>query len=165
MKVLVLMPTRGMVAAELVSALINNTDDHELVIRMENRLPVDVARNRLAAHAIAAADDPALFPAGSEPYVFWIDSDAFFVHGTLTLMRHTLERNPSIDVLAALFGPRACERGATAFRDRDDRRSYLIPGVNFTRGDRIDIMRLAEELPVEMRSYGAGVDRAVQDRP
>jgi hypothetical protein len=95
-KLLVLMPTRGMVAAELVSALINNSEGYELVVRMQNRQPVDV-------------------------------------------MLHTLEQHPSIDVLAALFGPRASERGATAFRDRDDRTSYLIPEVNFTRGDLVDV--------------------------
>jgi hypothetical protein len=138
-KLLVLMPTRGMVAAELVSALINNTEGHQLVLRMENRRPVELARNRLAAEAIAAADDPALFPAGSDPYVFWIDSDAFFLNGTLTLMLRTLAEHPAIDVLAALFGPRAPERGATAFRDRNDRTSYLIPEVNFTRGDLVDV--------------------------
>lgn len=139
MRVIVLVPTRGVVAAELVGALVNNSEGHEIVLRMEHRLPVDVARNRLAAKAIAAANDPALFPAGSDPYVFWIDSDAFFVSGTLTLMLHTLDQNPSIDVLAALFGPRAANRGATAFRRASDPKSYLVPEVNFTRGDLVDV--------------------------
>jgi len=109
------------------------------VLRMVNRRPVDAARNQLAALALAAADDPALFAAGSDPYVFWIDSDAFFLKGTFSLMIDTLERTPSIDLLAALFGPRAPDRGAAAFRDRNDRHSYLLPERDFTRGELIDV--------------------------
>lgn len=139
MKVIVLIPTRGVVTTELLSALVNNSEDHQIVLRTVNRLPVDTARNQLAELAIAAADDTALFPAGSDPYVFWIDSDAFFLKGTLTLMIHTLEANPLIDVLAALFGPRAADRGAAAFRSAGDRESYLRPDVNFTRGDLVDV--------------------------
>jgi hypothetical protein len=139
MKVIVLIPTRGVVASELLGALVNNCEDHQLILRTVNRLPVDAARNRLAELAIAAADDVSLFPAGSDPYVFWIDSDAFFLKGTLSLMIHTLETNPLIDVLAALFGPRAADRGAAAFRTAGDRESHLHPDVNFTRGDLIDV--------------------------
>jgi hypothetical protein len=137
--VIVLVPTRGTICAELSRALINNTPGFELVLRTRDRLPVDVARNALAADAIAAANDGARFPAGSDPYVFWIDSDAFFLHGTMTLMVRTLEQHPDIDVLAGLFGPRASERGATAFRSAGDRSSYLVPEVNFTRGDLVDV--------------------------
>jgi hypothetical protein len=121
-----LIPTRGVVAGELVIALVNNTEGHRVVVRTVNRESVDVARNRLATEALAAAGDPALFPAGSDPYVLWIDSDAFFLHGTLTLMIHALETNPALDVLAGLFGPRAANRGATAFRDIDDENSYSL---------------------------------------
>lgn len=138
-QLIALVPTRGSVAAELVIALVNNAEGHRILVRTVNRESVDVARNRLAAQALAAADDPALFPAGSDPYVFWIDSDAFFLHGTLTLMLHALEANPSIDVLAGLFGPRAANRGATAFRDVSDKNSYLAEDVNFTRGDIVDV--------------------------
>ncbi len=139
MKIIVLIPTRGTIVAELVGALLNNTDGHELVLRMVHRLPVDAARNHLAKIAIATADDISLFPSESDPYVLWIDSDAFFIKGTLPLMLHTMEANPSIDLLAALFGPRAADRGATAFRDRSDKESYLRPGINFQRGDLIDV--------------------------
>jgi GT2 family glycosyltransferase len=134
-----LVPTRGVVAAELVVALLNNGGGHRIVVRTVNRETVAVARNRLAAQALAAADDPALFPPGSDPYVFWIDSDAFFLHGTLTLMMHAFETNPSIDVLAGLFGPRAANQGATAFRDSSDEKSFLAEDVNFTRGDVVDV--------------------------
>jgi hypothetical protein len=139
MKVIVLIPTRGVVASELLGALVNNCEDHQLVLRTVNRRPVDAARNQLAELAIVAADDASLFPAGSDPYVFWIDSDAFFLKGTLTLMLHTLETNPLIDVLAALFGPRAADRGAAAFRSAGDPESYLRPDVNCTRGDLVDV--------------------------
>jgi hypothetical protein len=137
--VIVLVPTRGTICAELSRALINNTPGFELILRTRDRLAVDVARNALAADAIAAADDAELFPAGSDPYVFWIDSDAFFLKGTMTLMVRTIERHPDIDVLAGLFGPRASERGATAFRTAGDRSSFLMPEVNFTRGDLVDV--------------------------
>jgi hypothetical protein len=137
--VIVLVPTRGTICAELGRALINNTPGFELVLRTRDRLPVDVARNALAADAIAAADDPAHFPAGADPYVFWIDSDAFFLSGTMALMVTTLEQHPDIDVLAGLFGPRASERGATAFRTAGDRKSFLMPEVNFTRGELVDV--------------------------
>jgi len=138
-RAIVAMPTRGAVAAELLQALINNAEGHRLVLRMVNRETVDVARNRLAAEVITAADDPELFTPGTDPYVFWIDSDAFFVRGTLTLMIRTLERHPSIDVLAALFGPRVARSGAAAFRSLSDRASMLIPGVNCERGDIVDV--------------------------
>jgi hypothetical protein len=137
--IIVLIPTRGSVTAELVAALVNNAGDHRIVLRMVNRRPVDVARNELAALAIAVADDPAFFAPGTDPYVFWIDSDAFFLKGTFALMIHALEREPSIDLLAALFGPRAPECGAAAFRDRDDRQSFLMPDVNVTRGELVDV--------------------------
>jgi hypothetical protein len=127
------------VAAELLAALSGNTAGYEIVLRMVHRQPVDVARNRLAALAIAAADDAALFPVDADPYVFWIDSDAFFLDGTFKLMIHTLEANPAVDVLAALFGPRASNRGATAFRRVSDPKSYLIPEVNVTRGEVVDV--------------------------
>jgi hypothetical protein len=139
LKVIVLIPTRGVVASELLGALVNNCEDHQLVLRTVNRRPVDAARNQLAESAIVAADDASHFPAGSDPYVFWMDSDAFFLKGTLTLMIHTLETNPLIDVLAALFGPRAAERGATAFRSAGDPESYLQPEVNVTRGELVDV--------------------------
>jgi hypothetical protein len=133
------MPTRGVVAAELLQALVNNAEGHRLILRMVNREAVDVARNRLAAQVIAAADDPELFAPGTDPYVFWIDSDAFFVRGTLTLMMRTLEEHPLIDVLAALFGPRTASHRAAAFRSLSDRESVLIPGVNCTRGEVVDV--------------------------
>jgi hypothetical protein len=38
-----------------------------------------------------------------------------------------------------VFGPRAAERGATAFRSALDPRSYLVPDVNFTRGEVVDV--------------------------
>ncbi len=136
---IVLIPTRGTVVAELLRSLVNNSEGHRLVLFTADRLPVDVARNRLAAQAIAAAGDASLFPAGSDPYVFWIDSDAFFLNGTFSLMIHALEANPSVDLLAALFGPRAAECGATAFRSRLDAHSYLVPDVNFTRGELVDV--------------------------
>jgi hypothetical protein len=138
-RVIVAMPTRGVVAAELLQALVNNSEGHRLILRMVNRETVDVARNRLAAEVIAAADDPELFAPGTDPYVFWIDSDAFFLRGTLTLMMRTLEAQPSIDVLAALFGPRVARRGAAAFRKLSDRDSGLFPGVNCERGDVVDV--------------------------
>jgi GT2 family glycosyltransferase len=138
-QLIALIPTRGAVAAELVIALVNNAEAHRIVVRTVNRESVGVARNRLAAQALASAADSALFPAGSDPYVFWIDSDAFFLHGTLTLMIHALESSPSIDVLAGLFGPRAANQGATAFRDINDKNSYLVEDVNFTRGDIVDV--------------------------
>jgi hypothetical protein len=134
-----LVPTRGVVAAELVQALINNAEGHRIILRMVNRETVDVARNRLAAEAVAAADDPELFGPGTDPYVFWIDSDAFFVRGTLTLLMHTLEQHPSIDVLAALFGPRGSKRGAAAFRKLSDPESLLFPGTNCERGEVVDV--------------------------
>lgn len=136
---LVLVPTRGTVATELLAALVSNGEGHRIVLRTVNREAVDVARNRLAELAIAAADDETLFPAGSDPLVFWIDSDAFFLAGTFTLMLHTLAQNPAIDVLAALFGPRAANRGAAAFRTATDRSSMLDPEKNFTRGDLVDV--------------------------
>ena len=139
MKFIALIPTRGVVAAELLNALVNNNEGHEIVLRTVNRQTVDVARNRLAATAIATADDPEIFPAGVDPYVFWIDSDAFFLKGTFSAMARTLEENPSIDVLAALFGPRAPNSGATAFRTRGDKNSYLVPEINFQRGELVDV--------------------------
>jgi hypothetical protein len=138
-RALVAMPTRGVVAAELLQALVNNAEGHRLILRMVSRETVDVARNRLAAEVIAAADDPELFAPGTDPYVFWIDSDAFFVRGTLTRMMRTLEEHPSIDVLAALFGPRVAKHGAAAFRKLSDRESVLVPGVNCERGDVVDV--------------------------
>jgi hypothetical protein len=138
-RVIVAMPTRGVVSAELLQALVNNADGHRLILRMVNREAVDIARNRLAAQAIAAADDPELFAPGTDPYVFWIDSDAFFVRGTLTLMMRTLEEHPFLDVLAALFGPRVANSGAAAFRSLSDRQSMLIPGVNCKRGEVVDV--------------------------
>jgi hypothetical protein len=138
-KVIVLIPTRGIVSAALTEALVSNTEGHHLILRMVNRVPVDVARNRLAAMALAAADDASLFPPEANPYVFWIDSDAFFLNGTFSLMLQTLETNPPIDLLAALFGPRSANRGATAFRKAGDRRSFLHPDSNFERGDLVDV--------------------------
>jgi hypothetical protein len=137
-----LVPTRGVVAAELVIALVNNAEGHRIVVRTVNRENVEIARTRLAAQAIAAAGDPSLFPAGSDPYVFWIDGDAFFLPGTFTLMIHAFEANPSIDVLAALFGPRAANAGATALRDSNDTNSHLVEDVNFTRGDIVDVAQV-----------------------
>jgi hypothetical protein len=138
-RVIVAMPTRGVVYAELLQAFVNNAEGHRLIVRMVNRETVDVARNRLAAEAIAAANDPELFAPGTDPYVFWIDSDAFVVRGTLTLMMRTLEQHPSIDVLAALFGPRAARRGAAAFLNLADQSSVLVPGVNCERGEVVDV--------------------------
>jgi len=110
----VLIPTRGVVAAELAIALVNNAEGHRVVVRTVNRESVDVAYNQLAAQALTVAGDTVLFPADCDPFVFWIDSDAFFLHGTLRLMLHALETNPTIDLLAGLFGPRAANQGATA---------------------------------------------------
>ena len=62
---------------ELLQALVNNAEGHRLIVRMVNRETVDVARNRLAAEAIATANDPELLAPGTDPYVFWIDSDPF----------------------------------------------------------------------------------------
>ncbi len=136
---IVLVPTRGTVAVELLRALVNNSEGHRIVLRTVDREAVDVARNRLAELAIAAADDPTLFPPGSDPLAFWIDSDAFFFSGTFSLMLHTLAQNPAIDLLAGLFGPRAANRGATAFRSSGDRSSMLDPEKNFARGDLVDV--------------------------
>ncbi len=51
--VIVLVPTRGTICAELGRALINNTPGFDLVLRTRDRLAVDVARNALAGDAIA----------------------------------------------------------------------------------------------------------------
>jgi hypothetical protein len=157
----VLVPTRGVVAAELLAAFIGNTGGYEIVLRMEHRQPVDVARNRLAARAVVAADDRALFAEGSDPYVLWIDSDAFFLAGTFALMIDTLEKNPSVDVLAALFGPRASNRGATAFRRADDKNSYLVPDGNFTRGDLVDV----EQVGLHFTLHRVSLLRALGNEP
>ena len=86
------MPSRGTVAAETMLALLEHNEGYEIVFRMATRLPVDVARNRLAAKALEAAADRTLFEVGSDPYVFWIDTDAFFLKGTFTMMMRALEQ-------------------------------------------------------------------------
>ena len=158
-RVIVLIPTRGSIASELARALINNTEEYELELFTVDRQPVDVARNQLAAMAIDAADDIARFSRDDDPYVFWIDSDAFFIKGTLSLMMAALDRNPAISLLAGLFGPRAANAGATAFRDRHDRKSFLMPDVNVQRGDIVEVDVVGMHMVVHrvslLRSVGA----------
>ena len=124
-----LMPTRGSVAGETVGALVRNAEQHDLVLRMAHRQPVDVARNRLAQEALRAADDRALFAPDVDPFVFWIDSDAFFLKGTFSLMMRELEAHPELDVLAAYFGPRAPFAGSTAFVKANDMASSVVAGT------------------------------------
>lgn len=133
-KFIVLMPTRGTVTAETVAALLMNGEGHSLVVRMVHRKPVDVARNQLARDALTAADDPAVFERGADPLVFWIDSDAFFLKGTFSLMIREFETHPEIDVLVGYFGPRAPFLGSTAFLKADDIASSVVAGTNCVLG-------------------------------
>jgi hypothetical protein len=160
-RAIVAMPTRGVVSAELLQALVNNAEGHRLILRMVNRETVDVARNRLAADVIAAADDPELFAPGTDPYVFWIDSDAFFLRGTLTLMMRTLEQHPWIDMLAALFGPRRAKRGAAAYLKLSDQFSLLVPGENFKRGEVVEV----EQVGLHFTLHRVSLLRALGPNP
>jgi hypothetical protein len=137
-RVVVLMPTRGSVTAETLVALVNNTEGYELVLRTENRQPVDVARNRLAATALAVAADRALFDEGDDPFVFWIDSDAFFLPGTLTMLIRELQQGP-YDLLAPLSGARVAGSSVQALRDVYDRSSSPAPGVDCERGEIVPV--------------------------
>jgi hypothetical protein len=105
---------------------------------IEERQPVDVARNHLARRALEAARDPVQFAPGEDPFVFWIDSDAFFLAGTLTTMIHQLIKNPWIDVLAPLSGPRIANHVAAGQMREGDVLSFPHPGANCTAGDIVE---------------------------
>lgn len=136
---IVLMPTRGTVTAETLTAFVNNAEGHDIVLRTVNRQPVDRARNRLAELALEAAGDPSLFDAGADPFVFWIDSDAFFLDGTLTMMLRRLEADPSIDLLAPLCGARCDGSSPGALLRIDDPSSVFEPGVDVERGSLVAV--------------------------
>lgn len=132
------MPTRGSVCAETVRALVNNGEGHRLLLRTEDRLAVDVARNRLAKTALALAADRRFFEAGSDPYVFWIDADAYFLPGTLTTMMHELDKG-AFDLLAPLSGARATGSSVQALRDAGDTTSSPRPGIDCKPGDIVPV--------------------------
>jgi hypothetical protein len=138
-RIIVLMPSRGTVAAETMLALLTHNEGYELVFRMATHLPVDAARNRLAAKALEAAEDRTLFPTQSDPYVFWIDADAFFLTGTFTMMIRTLEEHPNIDLLSALTGPRVPHEKSYAQTRYDDAASGLRPGVDCEAGAVVEV--------------------------
>lgn len=149
--VIVLMPTRGNVCAETTMALINNTRGHDLHLYTVNRRPVDTARNMLAARALEL--DPHDIAAGDDdPFVFWIDSDAFFLNGTMTLMMHEMRKDPTIALLAAYCGPRAAFAGATAYADLHDPNSFPHPGVTCEIGAFVDVKIAPLHFAVHRRS-------------
>jgi hypothetical protein len=138
MKIISLIPVRDRISKETSTALTANNESHELLLLTEERQPVDVARNILARRALAVANDPSIFPATQDPFVFWIDSDAFFLAGTLTTMIHQLKQNPWIDVLAPLSGPRIANHIAAGHTREGDLMSFPHPGVNCQPGDIVE---------------------------
>jgi hypothetical protein len=159
-RIIVLMPSRGTVAAETMLALLEHNEGYEIVFRMATRLPVDAARNRLAQKALDAAADRALFEAGSDPYVFWIDADAFFLKGTFTMMIRALEQDPGIDLLSALCGTRSPHQKATALIKTGDRDSGLIPGVHGEPGAVVDV----ELVPTHFLCHRVSLLRRLADQ-
>ncbi len=132
------MPVRDAIAGPTQIALERNRENHELLLLIEERQPVDEARNHLARRALEAARDPVQFPANEDPFVFWIDSDAFFLAGTLTTMMHQLIKNPWIDVLAPLSGPRIANHVAAGQMREGDLMSFPHPGANCAPGDIVE---------------------------
>ena len=132
-----LMPTRGTVTAETLMALLNNSEDYRLRLYTENRLAVDVARNLLAERAIESASDPSL-DGEADPVVVWIDSDAFFLKGTLTLLLKELQRG-AFDVVAPLTGARVPGSSVQALRKAGDLTSSPKPGVDCHAGEIVGV--------------------------
>jgi hypothetical protein len=129
-------------------ALVNNTGDQNVRLFTVNRQPVDTARNLLAARALAA-DMP---DADTDPFVFWIDSDAFFLNGTMTLMMHEMRKDPTIALFAAFCGPRGPYAGATSYTDLHDPRSFPEPGVSCEPGAHVDVKIAPLHFAVHRRS-------------
>lgn len=81
--VLLLLPTRGGISVETHIALTNNVDVQHFTV-MVARQPVDQARNQLARHAIAIAEQDPL-GIGPDGYAcLWVDDDAWWPQGTIS---------------------------------------------------------------------------------
>jgi hypothetical protein len=160
-RIIVLMPSRGTVSAETALALIEHNEGYDIALRMATRLPVDVARNRLAEKALEAAADRSLFAQRADPYVFWVDADAFFLKGTFTMMIREMEKDPTIDLLAGLCGPRAPYQKSYAQTRFDDPTSGLVPGTDCPEGSVVDV----ELVSAHFMCHRASLLNRVRNKP
>lgn len=102
MRILVLMPVRDAPEAATLAALRDNADGATLTVFTETGLPVDIARNRLAARARAVLH--------AHDLVLWVDADAWWPKGTFTHIATRMRRLKERDLLASFH----CARRAYA---------------------------------------------------
>ncbi len=121
-RLLVCTPMRDRARPEYLQALARDSERFEIVHLTEVGRPVTEARNILARRAreIAIEGD----------YVLWADDDCWWSAANLNRMIETLDRQPEIDILSAMFGGRDHFAPPFCWRKWDDDASIVDPGRN-----------------------------------
>lgn len=109
----ILMPTRGRITVETMTAL-NFLDGVPGLVIAKSRMGVVDARNALVTSALAVEHNAPYEP--TQWYALWVDDDAFWRPGTITRMLDTLAK-PGVDILAGWFSGRCELSSPKAFRD------------------------------------------------
>jgi GT2 family glycosyltransferase len=135
---MVLMPTRGAVAVETVSCLMNpaSWDGVRYIVQAQARLGVAEARNTLARNALLGCADAPWTP--DEWFVLWIDDDSHWEPGTIRTALEILRKTPQVDILAGWFCVRNEFNGPAAFTRITDDRSRPVP-ANPTRPELFEV--------------------------
>lgn len=133
---IVLMPTRGRVTIETVTAL-SHLDGIPAVMRTASRMAVSDARNALAKMSLDVPVKARFSPKGGW-YCLWVDDDAWWRRGSVLMALQTMVEHPEIDVLAGWFGPRSAYANPAM---RNAQGSWPRPGIDCQLGDVVEIDR------------------------
>jgi hypothetical protein len=153
MHLTILTPTRSGLSVPTTATLRNLEaafDVRHLVVTGE---PVVAARNQLAAEALASGEP-------DDSLVLWLDDDAYLVPGTVARMVETLQTNPQVSLLGALYCARSVTNTCRASFDFENF-SPLVIGENRKPGKllevamtgahvwlhRLDLLRRVDENP------------------
>ena len=139
--VILLMPTRGQICYETQTAIEQNMGGVKFAKIMAARKPVIEARNQLAKKALEVARQNPFPFSPREWFALWVDDDAYFMPGSVSMMLQCMQELRSIDALFGKFGARVPYSKVHAWRKADDSESYPKEGIDCGGGEVVDIER------------------------
>ena len=129
---IIALPSRVRPSKDTAQALRDNLGPVQATILQCIGKPVDVARNQLAAEILEVAGD-------SNPYVLWLDDDAWFSEGTVQIILDILRARQDISLVTAHCGPRVPFSTPFGHMRDDDGHSPPRWKVDFELGDLVPI--------------------------
>jgi len=132
------LPTRGTISVETFNALQAYHDGFRMAPITSARLPVDQARNFIAAQMVAVAK----IKPSEDWLALWVDADAWWPPKTVAQVVAILQARPDIDLLAASFSTRLPFSPRVAFRKAGDPDSFPQPGLDCEMGDLVEVERV-----------------------